>query len=232
MSSPIETTLIMLKQEIDVMARRAVSEDRAELIENVRDLLRLSDRLAHAFNQPPLVDSGEFLKNLKKRFLLSTTNKVVGGIFTDEAVSAPIDPASLRRNSRVHLGVGLEEHLPGKVAIDAPCYHPENPYFGLIVPGEGEEEWYAVRDKGDMSYVMLLEHEWISGYGSDMVMVKQVLGLGREALRMAEEFRPGLIEWIYSASSAFLARYEATRPERGIPGFYRFSTESFSRHPW
>src|SRR6266487_3007186 len=136
MSSPVETTLVMLKQEVDAMSRRAVSEDRAELIDNVKDLLRLSDRLAHAFNEQPLLDSTEFLRNLKKRFLLSTTNQVAAGVFTDEAVSAPIDPVSLRWNSQVHLGVGLEEHLPRKVAIDAPCYHPDNPYFGLIVPGE------------------------------------------------------------------------------------------------
>lgn len=92
-----------------------------------------------------------------------------------------------------------------------------------------------VREAGDLSYVMLLEHEWIRGYGVDMVVVKKVLGVGRDAVSMAEKSRPGLRQWIDRAGRAFQERYaqlSAPSDLRNYAGFYHFGRAGFCRHPW
>ena len=77
---------------------------------------------------------------------------------------------------------------------------------------------------------MSLEHEWITGYGVDLVVVREVLGVGREALRMADEAQPGLLACIDEVREAFFRRYqELSEPPEGVPGFYHFSTGQFSR---
>jgi hypothetical protein len=234
-TSPIEITLNMLAQEAARIARRAISEDRPDLIADVHELATLAERLARAFDFPSPLDAETYTADIKKRFLLSTTLTVVPGIFSDDVVAAPIDPVPLRRNSRAKLGVGLAEHRQQKVAIDAPCFSPDQRCYGFIIPAEPLDEWYMVREQSDLSYVMTLEHEWITSSGVDMVMVKDVIGIGRYALNMSNDSRPGLTEWISRARDAFDERYAALSPEearRGVPGFYHFGRERFYRTPW
>jgi hypothetical protein len=234
-SAPVETTLNMLMQEASAISKRVIQEDRPDLISDVAEFVSVACRLAQAFKLSSPVDPASYVAELKKRFLLATTLSVVAGIFTDDAVAAPIDPNPLRRNSQHRLGVGLADHRQAKVAIDAPVYRPDCPCYGFIVPAESGEEWYMVRESGDTGFVLALEHEWIRGYGTDMVVAREVLGLGREAAKMAEEVRPGIRAWIEQASSLFHERY-ANLPseafERGIPSFYHFEKKGFSRQPW
>jgi hypothetical protein len=183
-----------LVQEAHTLAKRAINEDRPELIKPAHELVKLASRIAQALETPLNIDPDAFAVELKKRFLLSTGLRIIGGIFSDEAVASPIDPTPLRRNSTYRLGVGLVDHRREKVAIDAPCYHPDNPCFGFVLPSEPDDEWYVVRDKSDVSFVAVLEHEWIRNSGTEMVIVREVVGLGRDATLMAEEARPGLGE--------------------------------------
>lgn len=233
MISHVEATLAMLKVEADALSRRAIHEDRAELIADVQELVLLTERLSKTFSMPSPIDSTSYVRDLKKRFLLATTNHLVAGIFAEDAVASPIDPTPIRRHSHWRLGIGLAEHREQKVAIDAPCYHADRPCFGFIVPARPQDEWVMVREAGDISYVMMLEHEWISGYGVDLVVVRDVLGVGREALRMADEARPGLLACVDEVREIFFHRFgELSEPAEGIPGFYHFGTGKFSPQPW
>jgi len=235
MSTPIEVTLNSLIQEANGLGKRAITEDRPELVLAAYDLVRLADRVGGAFKVASPVNPQEYIAALKKRFLLSTSLKIVPGIFSDESVSAPIDPTPIRRNSTLRLGVGLVEYRQEKVLFDAPCYHPDRPHYGLIIPGEPLDEWFMVRELGDLSYVMTLDHGWIRGFGMDTVIVNEVIGVGRDAIGMAEETRPELSEWLVRARDAFCERYANLPPETvegGIPGFYHFGKSGFCRQPW
>jgi hypothetical protein len=235
MATPIEITLNSLIQEASGLGKRAIAEDRPELVLAAYDLVRLADRLAGAFKAASPVNPHEYISELKKRFLLSTTLKIVPGIFSDESVSAPIDPTPLRRNSTLRLGVGLVEYRQDKVLIKAPCYHPDHPHYGLIIPGEPLDEWLMVRELGDLSYVMMLDHSWIRGFGTDTVIVNEVIGVGRDAIGMAEETRPELGDWLARARDAFWERFRNLPPETaeaGIPGFYHFGKSGICRQPW
>jgi hypothetical protein len=235
MSIPIEITLNSLIQEANSLGKRALDEDRPELVVAACDLVRLADRLAGAFKIAAPSSPSEYSAELKKRFLLSTSIKIVAGIFTDQAVAAPIDPTPIKRNSTLRLGVGLAEYRQEKVVIDAPCYHPTWPCFGLVIPAEPLEEWYIVRDTGDLSCVMTLEHAWMRSYGRDMVIVKEVIGIGRDAIGMAEETRPSLREWIARARKVFQkfdAGLSSNADAPPMPGFYHFGKLGFCRHPW
>jgi hypothetical protein len=236
MSSPSQqANFNALVQEAHSLAKRALNEDRPELIKLAHELVTLASRMAQALETPLNLDPDAFAIELKKRFLLSTSLKIVGGIFSDEAVASPIDPTPLRRNSTFRLGVGLIDHRRDKIAIDAPCYQPDNQCFGFVVPIEPVDEWYIVRDKGDTSFVAVLEHEWIRNSGADMVVVREVIGLGRDAVSMAEEARPGISDWINRAQTTFEYRYVTlsfAMSGHGVPGFYHFGRSGFCRHPW
>ena len=169
MSDPIDAVLQELMQKTDGAARRAIRDDRPELIEHTYELATLTERLARAFDLPSPLDPDVYIADLKKHFLLATTLTVVPGIFSDDAIATPIDPVPLRQNSRSKLGVGLAEHRLRRVAIDAPCYRPDHRCYGFIVPAEPLDCWYMVREQGDLSYVMALAHEWISSSGSAVI---------------------------------------------------------------
>lgn len=234
-SAPVETTLNMLMQEATAISKRVIQEDRPDLISDVAEFVSVAHRLAQAFKLNSPADPISYIAELKKRFLLATTLSVAAGIFTDDAVAAPIDLTPLRRNSQHRLGVGLADHRQAKVAIDVPAYRLECPCYGFIVPTSSGEEWYMVRESGDAGFVLALESEWIRGYGSDMVIASEVLGLGREAAKMAEEARPGIRAWIEQVSGLFRERY-ANLPldafDRGVPSFYHFGKRGFCRQPW
>jgi hypothetical protein len=232
--SPVQTTLTEVVQEAEMLARRAIDEDYPDLVYDVRDLVALTVRLADEFGVPHPLDPDAFIGQLKKRFVLSTREKVAAGIFSAEAIAVAIDPTPLRRGSAAKLGVGLADQQERKVAIDAPCYDPQAPCYGLVVTTQDQDEWFMVRETGDLSYVMLLEHEWIRGYGVDMVVVKSVLGVGRDALRMAEESRRGIRPWIDRASKLFQERHARLSPDSNHHhvNFYHFGRTGFCRHPW
>jgi hypothetical protein len=235
MSTPIEVTLNSLIQEANGLGKRAIAEDRPELVLAAYDLVRLANRVSIAFRVASPVDPQAYITELKKRFLLSTSLKIVPGIFSDASVAAPIDPTPIRHNSTLRLGVGLVEYRQEKVLIDAPCYRPDNPHYGFIVPGKPLDEWFMVRESGDLSYVMRLEHGWIRCAGMDMVIVREVIGVGRDALGMAAESCPELSRWLVRARDAFFIRYArlpAETARRGIPGFYHFGKSGFCRQPW
>jgi hypothetical protein len=230
-----QATFNALVQEAHALAKRALSEDRPELIKHAHELVTLASRMAQALETPLNIDPDAFAVELKKRFLLSTSLKIVGGIFPDEAVASPIDPTPLRRNSTYRLGVGLIDHRREKVAIDAPCYQPDNQCFGFVVPDDPVDEWYIARDQGDVSFVASLEHEWIRNSGAELVVVREVIGLGRDAIMMAEETRPGIRDWIDRAQTTFEYRYVSLSfnlSGQGVPGFYHFGKGGFCRHPW
>ncbi|MCC7451169.1 MAG: hypothetical protein IT324_27400 [Anaerolineae bacterium] len=235
MSSPVQTTLAEVVQEAEMLARRAIDEDYPDLVYDVRDLVALTVRLADEFGMPPPLDPDAFMGQLKKRFVLSTREPVAAGIFSAEAIAVAIDPTPLRRGSAARLGVGLADQRERKIAIDAPCYDLQAPCYGLVVATQDQDEWFMVREAGDLSYVMLLEHEWIRGYGVDMVIVKSVLGVGRDALSMAEESRRGLRQWMDRASKLFQERYARLSSESNYHNpvsFYHFGRGGFCRHPW
>src|SRR5262245_36476977 len=175
MSTPIEVTLNSLIQEAHSLGKRAIDEDRPELVQAAHDLVRLAHRLAGAFKIDSPVEPQQYVQELKKRFLLSTSIRIVPGIFGDDAVAAPIDPTPIRRNSTARIGVGLSEYRQDKAVIDVPCYRPDWACYGLVVPGEPLDEWYIVRETGDLSYVMALEHGWIRTHSTDLVIVKDVI---------------------------------------------------------
>ncbi len=159
----------------------------------------------------------------------------MAGIYSDDAIASPVDVTPLRRGGTSWLGVGLAEYRQNREAIDAPRYFPDQVNYGFVVPQTPEEAWYVVRESGDASFVILLEHQWIKNSGADMVIVKEVLGLGREAIKMSTENHADLLDWIERARSAFEERYASLNREaalRGVPGFYHFGTNSFRRHPW
>ncbi len=235
MSNPVELTLEMLMQEAQATSKRIIGEDRPDLIFHAGELVDVAARLARVTRLPPPADPEAFILELKKRFLFATTLPVVAGIYSDEAVATPIDLTPLRHGGTSWLGVGLAEYRHQHEAIDAPRYFPDQVCYGFVVPGTPEETWYMVREKGDVSFVMLLEHQWIKNSGVDMVIVKDVLGLGREALKMATESQPDLLDWIEQARNAFEERYASLSQEavlRGVPGFYHFGTNGFRRQPW
>ncbi len=233
MPTPIQVTLNSLIQEANSLSQRALAEDRPELIGTAYDLVRLVNRLAVAFKIDSPVNPQQYVGELKKRFLLSTSLKIVPGIFADDAVAAPIDPAPIRPNSTARIGVGLVEYRQERAMIDTPCYRPDWACYGFVIPCEPLDEWYIVRETGDLSYVMSLEHGWIRGFGADVVIVKEVIGVGRDAIGMAEETRPGLQDWITRARDAFQERYARLQPDTaGVPGFYHFGKPGFCRHPW
>lgn len=234
-TSPVETTLSMLLQEARAMGKRVITEDRPDLIPQVAEYVSVAERLAKAFDLDSPVDPVQHVAELKKRFLLSTTLKVVAGIFTDDAVASPLDPTPLRRNTQYRLGVGLADHRQSKVAIDAPHYQPDQPCYGIVLANPDHAYWYMVRETGDLSYVLSLDQEWIKGFGSDMVIARDVLGLGREAFKMAEEAQPGIREWITKASYLFQERSASlgeNGSERSTPSFYHFGKGGFCRQPW
>ena len=233
-ASPVETTLNMLIQEASGISKRVIQEDRPDLIPDVAEYVSVAHRLAHAFKLNSPADPEHYVSELKKRFLLATTLPVVAGIFGDEAVASPLDPTPLRRNSQYRLGVGLADYRESKVAIDAPVYRQEQPCYGFVAVNRSGEAWYMVRESGDTSFVLALEREWIKGHGADIVMASDVLGLGREAVKMAEEARPGIREWITKASELFRERCSNLPPEAisGVPSFYHFGKNGFCRQPW
>jgi hypothetical protein len=104
-----------------------------------------------------------------------------------------------------------------------------------VLPGETRDDWFIVREKGDVSFIALLEHEWIRNFNSEMVLVRHVLGVGREADKMAAEVYPGIIELIALARGAFYHKYmtlSVGEALRGIHGFYHFGKGGFCLHPW
>ena len=135
MTNPVEATLSTLKLEADALSRRAIHEDRAELISDVHELALLAERLCPDIcNTPPPIDPETYISDLKKRFLLSTTNHLAAGIFSDDAVASPIDPTPIRRHSRWRLGIDWLEHRERRVAIDAPYYHAARPCYAFHHP--------------------------------------------------------------------------------------------------
>ena len=235
MSNPVELTLDLLMKEAQATSKRIIGEDRPDLIFHVGELVDVAVRLARVTKLQPPTDSEAFLVDLKKRFLLATTLPVVAGIYSDDGIAAPVDVTPLRRGGTSWLGVGLAEYRQQREAIDAPRYFPDQVYYGFVIPGTPEEAWYVVRESGAASFVILLEHQWIKNSGADMVIVKEVLGLGREAIKMSTEHQFDLLYWIEQARAAFEERYASLSREvalRGVPGFYHFGTNSFRRHPW
>lgn len=134
MSSPVQTTLTEVVQKAEMMAQHAIDEDYPDFVYDVRDLVAQSVRLANEFGVPPPLDPQAFMEQLKKRFVLSTREKVAAGIFSAEAIAVAIDPTPLRRGSAAKLGVGLAEQQARKVAIDAPCYDPQLPVMAWSLP--------------------------------------------------------------------------------------------------
>src|SRR5690348_13580964 len=98
MVNHVEATLAMLKLEADALSRRAIHEDRAELIAQVHELALLTESLSKTFSMPSPIDPVSYARDVKKRFLLSTTNHLVAGIFGEDAVASPIDITPIRRH--------------------------------------------------------------------------------------------------------------------------------------
>lgn len=235
MSTPVELTLDFLMHEAQATSKRVIGEDRPDLIFHAAELVDVASRLAGVTKLESPVNAEAFVADLKKRFLLATTLPVVPGIYSNDGIASPVDVTPLRRGGSSWLGVGLAEYRHKREAIDAPRYFPAQISYGFVVPQTPEEGWYVVRESDDASFVILLEHQWIKNSGADMVIVRDVLGLGREAIKMAAEKQPELLDWIERARCAFEDRFAELNQEtalRGVPGFYHFGTNSFRRHPW
>jgi hypothetical protein len=239
MTSPVEKTVQIMIAEANKLGKRAIGEDRPDLIDQAEELITLAYRVAKVFKISLSTDMDTYISDLKKRFLLSTTLPVVAGIYSEDAIAAPVDMEPLRKGSRARLGVGLAEHGQVKEAIDAPVYHPDAPCYGIVVPAYmaslERDLWIIVREKGDVSFIAQLEHEWIRNLDHEMVLVRHVLGVGNEADRMAAEVYPQVNEWVQAASNAFHERFNSlssAEAAQGISGFYHLGEAGFCLHPW